>query len=526
VAAAIRIGLAVRPGLWGDEVFSLAIATGHSLEHSPAEADPARGDFVEPRDARPAAEFRRYLRHDDRPAGPARVVRAVLLSDTNPPLYYLLLNGWTRLLGTGDAVLQLFSTLWALACFPLVAAIGRRVGGSGAALSACMLFAIAPPSLYYAVEGRMYSLVWLLALLLAWATLELGRRGARLGLLLLWTVAGAAGLLTHYFFVFAWLACAGWLLARPGRAGRGTVVAGVALSTILVLPWYVHLPESLGRWRVTAAWLAVSPAWHEALAAPLVLVWSLLSGRGLWGGSRWADRLSFALFIVLAGLIWKRGRWRELLRRTGLLWAWVLAACLGPSVLDLLRHTASALISRYALPALPAGMLLAGAGIATLRRNERVAFLLAVLVLYVPGTWDIVSHPAPPSAPYREANAVLASWTRPSDVVIVHSIPSGVLATARYARTAVPLASWIIQLERRRVPDDLLRLLAGRSGVALLEIHDLNEPSPAEAWLRENARLVREKHWRSAPYRFADAFYFVPAHGQTFFADSGGGSLR
>src|SRR5713101_4488990 len=47
LAALVRIDIAGRSGLWADEVFSLAMATGHSLEHPAAAADPALGDFVE-----------------------------------------------------------------------------------------------------------------------------------------------------------------------------------------------------------------------------------------------------------------------------------------------------------------------------------------------------------------------------------------------------------------------------------------------------------------------------------------------
>ena len=119
VASLVRLGLTERHSLWADEVFSLAIATGHSLEHPAATADPALGDFVEPEGPVYAEEFKRYLAHEEPPASPARVVRAVLLSDTNPPLYYLLLYGWTLVIGTSDAALRLFSTAWSLACLPL-----------------------------------------------------------------------------------------------------------------------------------------------------------------------------------------------------------------------------------------------------------------------------------------------------------------------------------------------------------------------------------------------------------------------
>jgi len=115
LTAVLQVLVAGRSGLWADEVFSLALATGHSLEHAAAVADPRRGDFVEPNYPVPAEEFSRYLKHDDPPANPARVVRAVLLSDTNPPLYYLLLYGWTLVVGTSDIALRLFLVMYALA---------------------------------------------------------------------------------------------------------------------------------------------------------------------------------------------------------------------------------------------------------------------------------------------------------------------------------------------------------------------------------------------------------------------------
>ena len=44
IATILRIGLVNRSGLWGDEAFSLAIATGHSLEQPAAVARPELGD--------------------------------------------------------------------------------------------------------------------------------------------------------------------------------------------------------------------------------------------------------------------------------------------------------------------------------------------------------------------------------------------------------------------------------------------------------------------------------------------------
>jgi hypothetical protein len=204
LTAVLQVVVAGRSGLWADEVFSLALATGHSLEHAAAVADPRHGDFVEPNHPVPAAEFSRYLKHESPPANPARVVRAVLLSDTNPPLYYLLLYGWTIVLGTSDIALRLFSIVCALACLPLLAAIARRTGAD--VFSSCVLFAFSPLGIYYSTEGRMYSLLWLCVLATTWASLILQQRSEGIAIYTVWIAASVAGFLTHYFFVFPWLA--------------------------------------------------------------------------------------------------------------------------------------------------------------------------------------------------------------------------------------------------------------------------------------------------------------------------------
>ena len=195
--ASLQIGLAARQCLWVDEIFSLALATGHSLEQPAAAADPARGDFVELDHPVRAEQLRRYLSHEHPPAGPARVLRAVLLSDTSPPLYYLFLSFWTVILGTSDIALRLFSVFWTLACFPLIADIARRTGGTRAVLPACVLFALSPLVLYFSGEARMYSLLLLCLLATASVSLALHAEGGGTTRYVLWIVASR---ITSLFF--------------------------------------------------------------------------------------------------------------------------------------------------------------------------------------------------------------------------------------------------------------------------------------------------------------------------------------
>jgi uncharacterized membrane protein len=520
LAAVLRGVLAGERGLWSDELFSLAMATGHSLEHPAADADSTQGDFVEQAEAQAPAAYTRYLRHEEPPAGARRVIRAVLLSDTSPPLYYLLLNLWTRAAGTSDFSLRIFSVLWALGAFPLVWLVADRLGGRSAAVSSGVLYTFAPPSLYYAVEGRMYAMLWFLAVGFIWLTIRLHDRGAERATLLLWVVAGVAGFLTHYFFAFVWASGVLWLVVHPGRLPHSYQAAAVLLTLTALVPWYVHLPASLGRWRVTGSWLNGPLSVNQALSAPILLGWNLLAGRGVWGGSRWMDRLLAALFLVLAWAVWRRGVRPLFSPALQLLWLWVLAVCLGPLAFDLLRGTFASLIGRYALAGLPAAILLLGFMLSRLPARERTVYLGLILFAWLPGIRGVFQHPRS-WEPYPEIAQALSEKANPGDLVIVHSIPSGVLGVARYMTASVPVAPWIGQLGRRQIPQDLGTLLRGRRRIILVRVHEVGQPAPEEDWLRRHARLQARQRIGSA-----DVLYFIPTEGTTFVATAATSARR
>ena len=487
-AIALRVTLALRPGLWVDEVFSLAMATGHSLEHPAERADPGLGDYVEPAGPARAIEYQRWVTHEDPPAGASRVIRAVRLSDTNPPLYYLLLGAWLRAAGTSDAALRLFSVAAALACLPLLLRLARELGGHDAALAAGALFAFSPPALYYSSEGRMYALGWLLGLGLVALTLELARRGSKPWLVGLWILAAACGSLVHYFFVFLAVACAAWLVAHPGRLARGWVVAAAALAAALALPSYAHVPESAEAWRVSAGWLDHPLGLAQALVAPLRLGWSFLSGYWVWGGSRGADLVGIALWSAVGAFALRGGVRRLVTSEMQLVALCAIAACTGPLAFDLLRGSSASLYPRYAVLGLPMGMLLGATALAGLPPRTRTALLAGVLATWSPGLRVLFFEPSRPAHRLPEVAERLTAWRAPSDLVIVDSIPSGVIGVARYLEAETPLLSWVPQLGVRD-PRELEGWLAERCRAALVQVHDLGEPSPALDWLRAHASL-------------------------------------
>ena len=500
LAVVLRAGLLERHSLWADEVFSLAMATGHSLEHPTALADPVQGDYVEAPRPLPPSEYRRYLEHEQPVADLSRVIRAVRMSDTSPPLYYLLLYAWTRTLGTSDLVLRLFSLTWALACLPPLWSLAVQMGGRRAAAPTCALFAVAPLSVYYSTEGRMYSPLLFLTLAGAWLTLALWRHGFGAPLFGLWVGVGVAGLLTHYYFGFIWAAFCGYLVVAPGRLGRRVVLAGAALSGLLVVPWYAQLPESLSAWRVTHGWLSeeaypttlfgrpvTNPTVGRVANQAFVLL-GYFSGAGHWGGGWhgqvWANRFAVVLVAALLGLLWWRLSGRLCSGRRLLVWLWLAAALAGPLAFDVLMGTYVTARPRYAIAGLPAAMLLAGLALGRLSPPTRVVALVLIATAWAPGIRDLYAKEADWEQ-FREVASMVDADA--PDVIIVHSIPSGVLAVARYMRTETPVASWVGHLGQRRVPEDVEALTVGAGRVVLVKVHALGAPASQETWLRANA---------------------------------------
>ena len=139
--------------------------------------------------------------------------------------------------------------------------------------------------------------------------------------------------------------------------------------------------------------------------------------------------------------------------------------------------------------------------------------LSALLLAWLPSGLAQAKGDPRPWEPYRRVDARLMSWAQPGDVVVVHSVPTGVIGLARYLKRDIPIVSWVEPLGLRQVPGDLDLILAGNRRVALVKIHDLHLPSPVEARLREHARLIRRDIFNKSG---AEVLYFEPLSGSTF----------
>lgn len=139
--------------------------------------------------------------------------------DVHPPLYYWLLKVWTTMTGMSEFGVRSMSLVFAIVAIIGVFVLVRRLFNStSVALLSSFAIAISPMIVRFAHEARMYTVV---LATVVWASYVLVRavESNQKRWWLLYSVLLAAGMLTHYFATFAWLAHWAWRWHEK-RAGR------------------------------------------------------------------------------------------------------------------------------------------------------------------------------------------------------------------------------------------------------------------------------------------------------------------
>jgi mannosyltransferase len=251
------------------------------------------------------------------PGSFGEMLHSVRVSESNPPLYYVLAWGWAKLFGTAEIGLRSLSALFGAATVPVGYLIGRQLASRRAGLVLAALIALNPMLIWYSQEARSYALLVFfgaLSLLFFARALHTGR-GRDLAL---WALASALALCSHYFAVFpvaieaAWLLVAlraRWRVVLPALAGTGAVgLALLPLANSQTNPTHIGwienspLPERL--WETAVSFLvgetghviAEAPRERYALI-PILLLGAALIVVALCGGRR--ERRGAALGLML-----------------------------------------------------------------------------------------------------------------------------------------------------------------------------------------------------------------------------------
>ena len=340
-----------------------------------------------------------------------------LRRDGHPPLYYLLLHGWTALVGDGDAAVRALSTVFALATIPLLWVAARRLGGRWCAIATTVLYATSPFAIRYATETRMYSLVAFLVVA-GWLALRRAEARPRPARLLLVSLVAGALLLTHYWSLFLLAAVVGlhvlraWRARRAGREAAASLrlAVAVAAGALLFVPW---LPSFL-----TQASSTGTP-W----ATPTRPLPALFLSLADWGGGPQGEAMFLGLSLLLLALLALlgrpigRGRIELVLgTRPGARAEWAVVSTTMALAVGISFLSGSAFTGRYTAVIHPLVVLLAGFGVLVLPTGVQRLAVLGVLGLVGIG-FGAVSAVTDRSQAGQLADAIQAG-AGPEDLVV------------------------------------------------------------------------------------------------------------
>ena len=181
---------------------------------------------------------------------PTEIIR-IIRNDTAPPLYYLLLHGWTLAFGRSETGLRSLSAVLGVATIPLIAAIANlTLKKPAAVVAATWLFALSFAQIWYSQEARAYELTafWMALMLLS--LLRHIQRPSQINLVLLTlSVIGAA--YTHNIMLLYIAAVGAAGLAFPSPVNLRRKLRDMTIVTFCLiasyLPWIGALRSQVHR---------------------------------------------------------------------------------------------------------------------------------------------------------------------------------------------------------------------------------------------------------------------------------------
>jgi 4-amino-4-deoxy-L-arabinose transferase-like glycosyltransferase len=374
--------------------------------------------------------------------------------DVHPPGYYLLLHLWRAAFGKSELALRSLSVVAGLALVAGTYLLGRRLFNEAPGLVAAFLAAVSPFGIYYSQEARMYALLGAVSALSSLLLVRLYpltdpprlRRCRALVPWVAYVVAGAAGLYTHYAFVFVLVAHnvafgVWWLVERLRVQLRWRALAAWAGAQtamgLLYLPWLPIALDATGR---------SSAGGEVQLGGALLDVLRVLTV-GITLPLREARAaLVVAAALIVAGLIPGWGAARDRQRTESGLWPGVgllLVTLLIPLVLFFGFDLYKPAWLKFLVVVLPPFYILLARGVVRLgdvisrglgslsreARPERLVLrfasygtiLLALTAFTYPSLRNLYFNPAYFRDDYRQIAADIRAVQRPGDAIVLNA---------------------------------------------------------------------------------------------------------
>ena len=154
--------------------------------------------------------------------------------DYNPPFYYLVLHFWMKVFGSSEVAIRMLSFVFFLLAVFMIYIILENIleFSERKSLFYILLVIINPLLVYFAFEGRMYTMFAFFAVLSSYFFLKKNNQA--------YVIATLLGFLTHYYMFFLLLAQGVHTLIFH-RIKRREALKPLFMTFLMMIPWILFV---------------------------------------------------------------------------------------------------------------------------------------------------------------------------------------------------------------------------------------------------------------------------------------------
>ena len=392
-------------------------------------------------------------------------VRVLVEHEVSPPLYFVLMKGWTSVAGDSEVVLRLPSALVGTLTVLILGWLSRGVVGAGPALAGSVLLALSPFHIWYSQEARSYALYTFL-ILLATIALAVAWESNQRQAWLVYFLSLLAACYTHYFAVYFLVAHASFVAVASLSSVRTSLAhqlllsrrriwtVGTATVGVVFLPWLIlkspRHPWSGGNW--------IQQLWVNT--APLLQLWETTRSIFLGDWYPFAARNWVHLGIIIligGGMLPTLGKGNSNASGLRIGPMPLSTVVLVPSVVAwAVSQFWPSMIPRYLIPILPAALILVGIGIWRIRSTAlRVLVVSALAIGQILSLQHQIREHMRPDV--RGLSAYLRACAQPGDGLVVEEWYN-TLVFRYYMRDTLPVVVDLLKVKRSSDHEKALEL--------------------------------------------------------------------
>ncbi|MHB0975757.1 MAG: glycosyltransferase family 39 protein [Candidatus Aquicultorales bacterium] len=311
------------------------------------------------------------------------MLKELAAKDINPPLHFVLLNGWIKLFGDSEIAVRSISALAGAFSVFMLYRLGRLLYDEDTGLIASAFLAVSWFHLYYSQEARGYSLMVLFSILSFYFFAKLFRKRS-IGNSAGYVLSSALLLYTHVFGFLVLASQMVYVCALFVGAGNRN---NRPLARWSLTMWPLHQLAAVG---LFAPWLGTLLKQARVArdgggsAIPMPTAASLLETLVSFSGSTWALLAYAAAPLILAVLALRRGDPvafpAKELNKTGFAAAWLLFPMVAALALSL--YLQPVYLDKYLIGSMPAFYLLGARAVGSIRESTiKYGIVFVVLVI-------------------------------------------------------------------------------------------------------------------------------------------------